>query len=50
MWSPTNWNLPAVSPTILACRILRVYYIFEVFVVIPNALDLRCNIAITIVG
>ena len=44
VWSPTNWNVPAVSPTILACRILRVDYILEVSAVIPNAIDLRCDI------
>ena len=45
MWSPTNWNVRAVSPTIiLACRILRVDYILEVSAVIPNALDLRCDL------
>ena len=43
MWSPwpTNWNVPPVLPTILACRILRVDHILEVSAVIPNAIDLR---------
>ena len=44
VWSPTNWNVPAVPPTLLACRILRVDYVLEVSVVIPNALDLSCDI------
>ena len=46
VWSPANWNVPAVPPTLLACRILRVDYILEVSAVIPNALDLSCDISL----
>ena len=46
VWNPTNWTVPAVPPTLAGCRILRVNYILEVSAVIPNALDLRCNISL----
>ena len=46
VWNPTNWTVPEVPPTLVGCRLLRVDYILEVSAVIPNALDLRCNISL----
>ena len=43
-WSPTNWSISRISPTIVESRILQVEYILEVSAVIPKALNLRCNI------
>ena len=46
MWNPTNWIVPALTPTFLGSRILHVEYILEVAAIIPNALNLRGNISL----
>ena len=46
VWNPTNWIVPALTPTFLGSRILNVEYILEVAAVIPNALNLRGDISI----
>lgn len=44
VWSPTNWFVPGIPPTLLGCRIIHVDYILRVSAVIPNALNLSCDI------
>ena len=46
VWNPTNWVVPALTPTLLGSRIVYVEYILEVAAVIPNALNLSCNISL----
>ena len=44
VWNPTNWFVPEVRPTLVGCRIIHVDYILRVSAVIPNALNLTCDI------
>ena len=47
-WSPDNLVVPAVPPTLEGCRLINVEYELSVVAVMPNFLDLVCNILGTI--
>ena len=44
VWNPTNWFVQGIPPTLLGCRIIHVDYILRVSAIIPNDLDLTCDI------
>ena len=46
VWNPTNWIVPALTPTLLGSRIIHADYVLEVAAVIPNAIDLSCDISL----
>ena len=46
VWNPANWIVPALTPTLHGARMIRVKYILEVSAVIPNALNLSCDISL----
>jgi hypothetical protein len=46
MWNPTNWIVPALTPTLLGSSIIHADYILEVSAVIPNAINLSCDISL----
>ena len=46
VWNLTNWIVPALMPTLLGSRIIHADYILEVAAVIPNAINLSCDISL----
>ena len=46
VWNPTNWIVPALTPTLLGSRIIHTDYTLEVAAVIPNAINLSCDISL----
>ena len=46
IWNPTNWIVPALTPTLQGSRIIHVNYILEVSAVIPKAFNLSCDISL----
>ena len=46
VWNPTNWIVPALTPTLLGSRIIHADYILEVAAVIPNSFNLSCDISL----
>jgi hypothetical protein len=44
VWNPTNWIVPALTPTLLGSRMIHADYTLEVSAVIPNAINLSCDI------
>jgi nitric oxide synthase oxygenase domain/subunit len=46
MWNPTNWVIPPLTPTLLFSRIIHADYILEVSAVIPNAINMSCDISL----
>ena len=46
VWNPTNWIVPALMPTLLGSRIIHADYILEIAAVIPNAINLSCDISL----
>ena len=45
-WNPTNWIVPALPPTLLGSRIIDLSYVLEVAAVIPNSINLSCNVSL----
>jgi hypothetical protein len=45
-WNPTNWIVPALTPTLLGSRIIHADYILEVSAIIPNAINLSYDISL----
>ena len=48
IWSPTNFIVPRVPPTLVGCRIINVEYSLKVSAVIPNSFDLSCKIPLVL--
>ena len=46
VWNPTNWIVPALIPTLLGPRIIHADYVLEVAAIIPNAINLSCDISL----
>ena len=45
-WNPTNWIVPALPPTLLGSRIIDVSYVLEIAAVIPNSINLSCDVSL----
>ncbi|XP_065836711.1 arrestin domain-containing protein 3-like [Oscarella lobularis] len=47
-WHNRLMTVPAIPPTTLQCRIIRITYIVEISVVVPNGVDVTLELPITI--